>query len=92
MFRPLCLQRRAAGSYGAKVGLVEESYRLGGTCVNVGCVPKKIMWYTADVADNLRKAAAYGFGDEAENIALPKFNWTYLKKKRDAYIKRLNGI
>lgn len=57
-----------------------------------GCVPKKIMWYTADMADNLRKAAAYGFGPEAEALALPKFNWTYLKHKRDAYIKRLNGI
>ncbi|KAJ9108975.1 GTP-binding protein gtr1 [Naganishia friedmannii] len=83
---------RRAGSYGAKVGLVEATYRLGGTCVNVGCVPKKIMWYTADMADNLRKAAAYGFGPEAEALALPKFNWTYLKHKRDAYIKRLNGI
>jgi len=83
---------RRAGLYGAKVGLVEVSPRLGGTCVNVGCVPKKIMWYTADVAENLRKAAAYGFGEEAEKLALPKFNWTMLKHKRDAYIKRLNGI
>ncbi|GHJ85575.1 hypothetical protein NliqN6_1977 [Naganishia liquefaciens] len=83
---------RRAGSYGANVGLVEASYRLGGTCVNVGCVPKKIMWYTADMADSLRKAAAYGFGGEAEELALPKFNWTTLKHKRDAYIKRLNGI
>jgi len=57
-----------------------------------GCVPKKIMWYTADVADNLRKAPYYGFGDEATAAALPKFNWSYLKKKRDAYIRRLNGI
>jgi glutathione reductase (NADPH) len=55
-------------------------------------VPKKIMWYTADVADNLRKAPYYGFGDEATDAALPKFNWNYLKKKRDAYIRRLNGI
>jgi glutathione reductase (NADPH) len=58
----------------------------------IGCVPKKIMWYAADMADNLRKAAAYGFGPEAEEQALPKFNWTTLKHKRDAYIKRLNGI
>lgn len=65
---------------------------MGGTCVNVGCVPKKVMWYTADVADNLRKAPYYGFGDEASEVAIPKFNWPYLKKKRDAYIKRLNGI
>lgn len=60
--------------------------------VVAGCVPKKIMWYAADMADSLRKAAAYGFGEEAEALALPKFNWTMLKHKRDAYIKRLNGI
>jgi glutathione reductase (NADPH) len=50
------------------------------------------MWYTAHVAENLRKAASYGFGEEAEKLALPKFNWTKLKHKRDAYTKRLNGI
>lgn len=50
------------------------------------------MWYTADVADNLRKAPAYGFGDEPTDVSIPKFNWNFLKKKRDAYIKRLNGI
>lgn len=37
---------RRAASYGAKVGLIEGSGRLGGTCVNVGCVPKKVMWNT----------------------------------------------
>ncbi|KAG7535954.1 hypothetical protein FFLO_03552 [Filobasidium floriforme] len=88
----LACARRASGSYGAKVGLAEGSPQLGGTCVNVGCVPKKVMWYTADVADNLRKAPYYGFGDEAAEVAIPKFKWNYLKKKRDAYIKRLNGI
>lgn len=50
------------------------------------------MWYTADVADTLRKAPYYGFGDEAASVAIPEFNWTYLKNKRDAYIRRLNGI
>ncbi|WVQ75124.1 glutathione-disulfide reductase [Cryptococcus sp. DSM 104548] len=84
---------RRASSYGAKVGLVEASPRLGGTCVNVGCVPKKVMWYTADVADNLRKSAQYGFGKEGEGVKLAAdFNWTELKHKRDAYIHRLNGI
>ncbi|KAK1923696.1 hypothetical protein DB88DRAFT_439531 [Papiliotrema laurentii] len=84
---------RRAASYGAKVGLVEATHRLGGTCVNVGCVPKKVMWYTADIADNIRKAAAYGFGDDAMASKLVKnFDWTTLKHKRDAYIKRLNGI
>ncbi|KAL7424976.1 Glutathione reductase [Cryptotrichosporon argae] len=84
---------RRAAQYGAKVGLVEATHRLGGTCVNVGCVPKKLMWYTADVADNIRKAVAYGFGDDETADRLVKgFNWTMLKHKRDAYIKRLNGI
>lgn len=88
----LATARRAA-SYGAKAGLVEASSRLGGTCVNVGCVPKKIMWYTAEVADGLRHAASYGFGSEAEDKKIAdNFNWPYLKQKRDAYIKRLNGI
>ncbi|WWD04311.1 glutathione-disulfide reductase [Kwoniella europaea PYCC6329] len=49
--------------------------------------------YTADIADNLRKAAAYGFGKDGEgNRIAGDFNWTELKHKRDAYIKRLNGI
>jgi glutathione reductase (NADPH) len=51
------------------------------------------MWYTADVADNIRKAAAYGFGDdETAGKLVGKFDWTKLKHKRDAYIHRLNGI
>jgi len=84
---------RRAASYGAKVGLVEATPRLGGTCVNVGCVPKKIMWYTADAADNIRKAVAYGFGDQGTaDKMVNKFDWPTLKHKRDEYIKRLNGI
>ncbi|CAI2164492.1 13878_t:CDS:10 [Funneliformis geosporum] len=74
---------RRAGSYGLKVGLVESSGRLGGTCVNVGCVPKKVMFNTA-----LHDAKQYGF----DLPSIPNFNWNYLKQKRDAYIKRLNGI
>ena len=51
------------------------------------------MWYTADIADNLRKAAAYGFGsDEEADSLIKKFDWPTLKHKRDEYIKRLNGI
>nr|ODN95526.1 glutathione-disulfide reductase [Cryptococcus depauperatus CBS 7855] len=85
---------RRASSYGAKVGLVEASPRLGGTCVNVGCVPKSMYpKYTADVAENLRKSAAYGFGKEGEGAKIAAdFKWTELKHKRDEYIKRLNGI
>ncbi|RXK34876.1 glutathione-disulfide reductase [Tremella mesenterica] len=84
---------RRAAEHGAKVGLIEGTHRLGGTCVNVGCVPKKIMWYTADVADTLRKAAPYGFGNpEDAKKMYENFDWTTLKHKRDAYIKNLNGI
>ncbi|RSH88009.1 Glutathione reductase [Apiotrichum porosum] len=84
---------RRAASYGAKVGLVEASHRLGGTCVNVGCVPKKVMWYTSEVADALRNAASYGFGSDEVNYGIANsFEWPKLKAKRDAYIHRLNGI
>ncbi|KAF8520176.1 glutathione-disulfide reductase [Hysterangium stoloniferum] len=80
---------RRAASYGKKVALIEASNRLGGTCVNVGCVPKKIMWHAADIADKIRAGAdGYGFPVPAE----PKFDWATFKPRRDAYIKRLNGI
>lgn len=55
--------------------------------------PPEVMWYTADVAENIRKATAYGFGNDADAGKLvDNFDWTTLKHKRDAYIKRLNGI
>ncbi len=79
-----CAQR--AAEYGSRVAII-ESGRLGGTCVNVGCVPKKIMWNSAHVAESIRDAADYGF-----QIALTGHEWPQLKKQRDAYIVRLNGI
>jgi glutathione reductase (NADPH) len=81
----LAAAQRAA-EYGARVALV-ESHRLGGTCVNVGCVPKKIMWNAAELAAGLHDAPDYGF-------ALPAgpHDWALLKEKRDAYVLRLNGI
>ncbi|KAL2914294.1 Glutathione reductase [Polyrhizophydium stewartii] len=78
---------RRAASYGAKVAVIENG-RYGGTCVNVGCVPKKVMWNTASIAEALRDARGYGF-DVSPNVA---FSWAAVKAKRDAYIKRLNGI
>ena len=81
----LAAAQRAA-EYGAKVLLI-ESHRLGGTCVNVGCVPKKVMWYAADLAEGLHDAAGYGFSLSANG-----HDWGALKTKRDAYIERLNGI
>lgn len=68
-----------------------ESGKLGGTCVNVGCVPKKVMWNTSMVQEALHHSADYGF-EWAAGSALPTFNWAALKAKRDAYVARLNGI
>ena len=80
---------RRAASYGAKVAVVEAG-RLGGTCVNVGCVPKKVMWNAASIAETLHDMRHYGFtGMEGGNI---QFDWNYLKQARDKYITRLNGI
>jgi len=79
-----CAQR--AAEYGARV-LLAESGRLGGTCVNVGCVPKKVMWNAAEIAHALGDAPGYGFsfGGTAQD-------WAALKRARDAYVERLNGI
>jgi glutathione reductase (NADPH) len=82
----LAAAQRAA-EYGAKVALIEAG-RLGGTCVNVGCVPKKVMWNAADIGDKLEDAAGYGFRlGPAE-----RHDWPLLKAKRDAYVARLNAI
>ena len=81
----LAAAQRAA-EYGARV-LTIESGRLGGTCVNVGCVPKKIMWNAAQIAHALHDAPEYGF-----DVTVPAMDWPTLKAKRDAYILRLNGI
>lgn len=83
---------RRAASYGAKVAIVEASGKFGGTCVNVGCVPKKVMWNTATMAESLwHHAPSYGF-DMTSFPKPPSFGWNDLKAKRDAYIHRLNGI
>jgi glutathione reductase (NADPH) len=78
---------RRAAKHGAKV-IAVEAKRYGGTCVNVGCVPKKVTWNAAALAEGIKDAKAYGFS----GIDNPTFDWPYFKKKRDAYIKRLNGI
>jgi len=79
-----CAQR--AAEYGARVAIIEVA-RLGGTCVNLGCVPKKIMWNAAQIAHAAHDAAAYGF-----NIELNGHNWDALRQRRDAYVMRLNSI
>ena len=75
-----------AASYGANVALFEAG-RMGGTCVNVGCVPKKIMWTAASLNEAVEEASDYGF-DTHQGA----FDWGRLKARRDAYIERLNGI
>ncbi|GIK35640.1 MAG: dihydrolipoyl dehydrogenase [Gammaproteobacteria bacterium] len=82
----LAAAQRAA-EYGARVVLV-ESGRLGGTCVNVGCVPKKVMWNAASIAHTLHDAADYGF---RLAVAGPH-DWAQLRARRDAYLRRLNDI
>ncbi|KAH8114274.1 glutathione reductase [Phellopilus nigrolimitatus] len=81
---------RRAASYGKKVAIIEETEHLGGTCVNVGCVPKKLMWHAADIAEKARHANYYQF--KGDGIEQPKFDWGAFKTRRDAYIRRLNGI
>jgi len=81
----LAAAQRAA-EYGARVAVI-ESGRLGGTCVNVGCVPKKIMWNAAAAAHAVADAAGYGF-----DIAANGHDWAGLKARRDRYVVRLNEI
>lgn len=75
-----------AAEYGVRAAIIEAG-PLGGTCVNVGCVPKKIMWYSAHHAKLLRHADTFGF-----DVSLNGHSWGDLKSRRDAYIRRLNGI
>jgi glutathione reductase (NADPH) len=77
---------RRAAQHGARVALIEPG-RLGGTCVNQGCVPKKIMWHAAQLAHAVEDAAGYGFDLERRG-----HDWPRLKAAREAYIARLNEI
>src|SRR5580698_2208625 len=81
----LAAAQRAA-EHGARVVLVEPD-ALGGTCVNRGCVPKKIMWNAAELGSALHDARDYGFSVEERGL-----DWPLLRARRDAYIERLNGI
>ncbi len=77
---------RRAAKYGARVALIEED-RLGGTCVNRGCVPKKVFWNASQLAESFRDAETYGF-----EAVSPSFDWQRFVTARDAYVTRLNGI
>ncbi|PSV12381.1 glutathione-disulfide reductase [Photobacterium leiognathi] len=74
-----------AAMYGAKVALIEAK-ALGGTCVNVGCVPKKVMWHGAQIAEAMHLYAKdYGF-----NVDVKGFDWSKLVESREAYISRIH--
>lgn len=75
-----------AAMHGQKCALIEAK-ELGGTCVNVGCVPKKVMWHAAQIAEAIHQYAPdYGF-----DTTLNQFNWQTLVNNRSAYIERIHG-
>ncbi|AHL75645.1 glutathione reductase [Stutzerimonas stutzeri] len=77
---------RFAAGYGARVAVAESRY-LGGTCVNVGCVPKKLLVYGAHYAEDIGQAQGYGW-----TIDGATFDWKALIANKDREIQRLNGI
>lgn len=70
---------------GAKAAVIEAK-AVGGTCVNVGCVPKKVMWFGAHIAEAIKYSSAYGFQLEQKG-----FDWSTLVQNREAYIERIHG-
>jgi glutathione reductase (NADPH) len=77
---------RIAAGYGAKVMIAEE-YRVGGTCVIRGCVPKKLMVYASRYSHEFEEAAGFGW-----NVGEPRFDWETLIRNKDREIDRLEGI
>ena len=80
----LSVAERAA-RYGKRCAVI-ESGKLGGTCVNVGCVPKKVMWYGAEIAHSLEMAGDYGF-----DVSNNGFDWATLVGKREEFIGGINS-
>lgn len=77
---------RMSASFGARVALVEERY-LGGTCVNVGCIPKKLLVYASHFAEDFADAGSYGW-----SVGENGFGWNALIAAKDREIARLNGV
>jgi len=77
---------RFAAGFGAKVAVAESRY-LGGTCVNVGCVPKKLLVYGAHFSEDFEQASGFGW-----SLGEAKFDWPTLIANKDREIHRLNGI
>lgn len=77
---------RMSAQYGARVATAEEKY-MGGTCVNVGCIPKKLFVYASHFSEDFHHAEGFGW-----DAVTPQFNWDVLLKNKNKEIKRLNGI
>src|SRR5699024_7613964 len=77
---------RMAAGFGAKVAVAESRY-LGGTCVNVGCVPKKLFSYAAHYGEDFHDARGFGWNSQS-----PQFDWPTLRDNKTKEIERLNGI
>jgi glutathione reductase (NADPH) len=77
---------RMSAHYGARVATAEEKY-MGGTCVNVGCIPKKLFVYASHYHDDFSEARGYGWQSHQ-----PDFDWSTLLANKDKEILRLNGI
>ncbi len=77
---------RMSASYGARVATAEEKF-MGGTCVNVGCVPKKLFVYASHYSEDYEQARGFGWGE-----ARADFDWPVLLANKNAEISRLNGI
>src|SRR5260370_13505415 len=77
---------RIAAGYGARVAVVEERY-LGGTCVNVGCIPKKLLVYASEYGPAFEEADGFGW-----SLAPGRFDWAQLIANKNREIQRLNGV
>ena len=77
---------RVSAGYGARVAIA-ESGRFGGTCVNVGCIPKKLLSYAAHFREDFELAASFGW-----TVGEPRFDWARLLANKDREIARLNGV
>lgn len=77
---------RIASKYGAKIAMAEDS-RLGGTCVNLGCIPKKLLVYASHFADNFEDAQGYGW-----TVGETQFDWPKLIANKNTEIDRISGF
>src|SRR5271170_6124797 len=77
---------RVAASLGARVAVAEERY-LGGTCVNAGCIPKKLLVYASEFSEAFEDSAGFGW-----TLGEQRFDWQKLITNKDAEITRLNGV